>query len=93
MNEPIDCRRCRVSGRVQGVFYRASTERRATDLGLAGYVRNCADGTVEVVMHGPVAACDDLEAWLWEGPPSARVEAVQCETESEPPTGTGFTTR
>lgn len=70
------CRRFRVTGRVQGVFFRASTQTRARDLGLAGHARNLSDGSVEVLACGDVAALDALQQWLYEGPPMARVEAV-----------------
>ena len=69
-----------VSGRVQGVFFRASTRAEATRLGLAGSAQNLDDGRVEVIATGPDAALDALERWLWQGPPSARVEAVARET-------------
>lgn len=65
-----------VSGRVQGVFYRASTRERALALGLTGYARNLPDGAVEVLACGDVAAIAALERWLWEGPPAARVTGV-----------------
>ena len=66
-----------VRGKVQGVFFRASTERRACELALTGYARNLADGRVEVVASGTPAALAALEAWLHDGPPSARVERVE----------------
>jgi acylphosphatase len=68
---------------VQGVFYRATTEARARELGLDGWVRNLADGGVEVVARGPPEALAALSRWLWEGPPGARVEAVQAEEWTE----------
>jgi acylphosphatase len=70
-------RRWLVSGRVQGVFFRASTVEQARALGLRGYARNLADGRVEVLADGDAAALDRLEAWLRRGPPLARVDAVQ----------------
>ncbi|WP_066097699.1 acylphosphatase [Xanthomonas massiliensis] len=66
-----------VRGRVQGVFYRASTRERARALGLDGRALNRADGSVEVVVAGDAAAIDALAAWLRQGPPAARVEAVE----------------
>jgi acylphosphatase len=72
-----------VSGRVQGVFFRASTRAEATRLGLAGSAQNLDDGRVEVIATGPDAALDALERWLWQGPPSARVEAVSRETTAD----------
>lgn len=68
-----------VSGRVQGVFFRASTRDQARSLGLHGWVRNLPDGRVEVVASGDDAALSSLAAWLWQGPPSARVDAVAVE--------------
>lgn len=68
-----------VSGRVQGVWYRASTHKQATRLGLRGWVRNLADGRVELVAGGDQEALDQLQAWLWEGPPLAQVDLVLVE--------------
>jgi acylphosphatase len=68
-----------VSGRVQGVFYRASTVKEASRLALDGYARNLADGRVEVLARGDRAHVDALERWLRKGPPLARVDAVQRE--------------
>ena len=65
-----------VSGKVQGVFFRASARERALDLGLSGRATNLPDGRVEVIADGDPAALDALEAWLQHGPPAARVEAV-----------------
>ena len=69
-----------VSGRVQGVFFRASTRNEAERLGLAGSARNLDDGRVEVIASGPEDALAALERWLWQGPPSARVEDVTRES-------------
>ncbi|HVT33878.1 MAG TPA: acylphosphatase [Rhodanobacteraceae bacterium] len=68
-----------VTGRVQGVFFRASTRAEALRLGVAGIARNLEDGRVEVVATGPEAALDALERWLSCGPPAARVEGVSRE--------------
>ncbi|BAU49036.1 acylphosphatase [Sulfurifustis variabilis] len=65
-----------VSGRVQGVFYRATACDVARRLGLTGWVRNLPDGRVEALACGEAAALRAFEAWLWEGPAHARVEAV-----------------
>lgn len=70
-------RRCYVSGRVQGVFYRASTRRKAVELGCAGYARNLADGRVEVLAVANQTAVESLIDWLWRGPPSAHVTDVE----------------
>jgi acylphosphatase len=72
-------RRCYVSGRVQGVFYRASACQRAGALGVTGYARNLADGRVEVLACGETAAVEALCAWLREGPPAASVTQVLVE--------------
>lgn len=71
------CNRYVVTGRVQGVFYRASTEACARDLGLTGWVRNCADGSVELLACGEDAALQQMADWLWEGPPYAKVDSVE----------------
>jgi acylphosphatase len=68
-----------VTGRVQGVFYRASAREQALGLGLAGHAKNRLDGSVEVVACGPADALDALECWLRQGPPAARVETVSRE--------------
>lgn len=68
-----------VSGLVQGVYFRASTRQRALALGLHGHARNLADGRVEVVACGELTALAELERWLHEGPPAARVDAVVRE--------------
>jgi len=74
----VVCRRCLVSGRVQGVFFRASTRTRALALGLSGHARNLADGRVEVLVCGPDDAVARLQDWLQEGPPGAQVTEVIC---------------
>lgn len=70
------CRRYRVSGRVQGVFYRAGTQDRAHALGLTGWVRNLPGGDVELVVCGEEAKLKQLEEWLWRGPRHAQVTGV-----------------
>ena len=72
------CRRCRVEGLVQGVFFRASTCDVARQLGLSGWAKNLPDGSVEVFACGEQASLEQLCAWLWQGPAQARVSAVQC---------------
>ncbi len=71
------CRRYLVSGRVQGVWYRASKKERAEALGITGHARNLEDGRVEVVACGAPRQLDLLEQWLREGPPLAEVESVE----------------
>jgi Acylphosphatases len=73
----VSAARFLVSGRVQGVFFRASTREQALRLGLDGSAVNLPDGRVEVVAAGPAQALAQLEAWLHQGPPAAKVEAVE----------------
>ena len=68
-----------VSGRVQGVFFRASTREEAVRLGIAGSASNLPDGRVEVIAIGSEATLEALERWLWRGPPSAKVDGVTRE--------------
>jgi len=68
-----------VSGHVQGVGFRAAARRRAIELGLTGYVRNLADGRVEILAQGDPANIDAFAGWLLQGPPLARVDDVQRE--------------
>ena len=84
---------CFVSGRVQGVWYRATTQRKATALGLDGWVSNLPDGRVEVVAAGPAAAVAELCGWLWEGPAAAIVTAVAVADYAESVPEQGFATR
>ena len=74
------CRRCYVSGRVQGVGFRASTHRRGQALGLAVRARNLPDGRVEVIARGSEDALDALCDWLRKGPRFAQVMDVHCES-------------
>jgi acylphosphatase len=78
-NNPTLCIRCLVAGRVQGVFYRASTRHEAQQLGLTGYVKNLLDGRVEVVACGEKEAVETLREWLRKGPADAQVSGVACE--------------
>ena len=73
-------RRCLVAGRVQGVFYRASTRSRAEALGVTGHACNLPDGRVEVLACGAPSDVEALCEWLWQGPPAAHVTAVECAT-------------
>jgi len=74
----MKCVRCIVSGRVQGVWFRDNTRRKAIQLGITGSARNRRDGTVEVIACGEEAAVEQLQAWLWEGSPMSRVVSVEC---------------
>ena len=73
------CFRCVVGGRVQGVFFRASTREQALRLGLTGYARNLPDGRVEVLACGSIDAVAQLRDWLRAGPPMAEVTGIACE--------------
>lgn len=82
----------RIRGRVQGVFFRAETRARAESLGLAGWIRNAPDGSVEAVFEGEEQRVDSMVDWCRRGPRGARVDDV--EVEAEDPTGeTGFSVR
>jgi acylphosphatase len=83
-----------VSGKVQGVWFRAGTREQAVALGLRGYARNLPDGRVEVLAVGAEAAIARLQTWLHRGTPMARVDAVErveCEVD-EGAVGAGFDT-
>lgn len=67
----------RVSGRVQGVFFRASTQEQARARNLSGWVKNRADGSVEAVLEGPVKDLRAVVEWAHRGPEAADVEAVE----------------
>jgi acylphosphatase len=87
-------RRCLVSGRVQGVYYRASAQQRARAAGIAGYARNLADGRVEVLAYGEERLVCEFIQWLWIGPSAAKVTDVIVESiETQPvPLPTDFRT-
>jgi acylphosphatase len=78
-------RRVVVHGRVQGVFFRDSTRRQADSLGVAGWVRNRPDGTVEAIFEGEPDVVEQMMAWARRGPRGAEVTHVD-ETD-EPPEG------
>ena len=88
----VVARAVRVTGRVQGVFFRVSCADRAEDLGVSGWVANEPDGSVAGHFEGPAGAVEALVAWCRSGPPRARVDDV--EVRPAQPTGTtGFVTR
>ena len=70
-----------ISGRVQGVCFRAHTRRQAQQLGLTGWVRNRADGRVEAVFEGERSALEKIIAWCQHGPALATVSQVKVEWE------------
>jgi len=80
-----------IEGRVQGVFFRASTRAQARRLGLRGWAKNLADGRVEVLAVGAASEVAQLAGWLEQGPPGARVDGIDAEliklAEIEPLTG------
>ncbi len=84
------CVRARIRGRVQGVWYRAWTERTARALGLSGWVRNRADGSVEALICGETEAVEHMLRLLHEGPPAARVDSVETEPDVPPAQEEGF---
>ncbi len=73
-------RRCRVSGHVQGVFFRAATRNVALELGVFGYAKNLSDGSVEVHVEGDPTAVAALCDWLWDGTEAAEVAHVECQS-------------
>lgn len=68
-----------VSGKVQGVYFRASSQQQAIENGLSGYARNLADGEVEVLMCGEEENVNKMIEWLNHGPPQAAVDNVQTQ--------------
>ena len=80
-----------VSGRVQGVFFRVFTERRARKLGLKGSVQNLSDGTVGIVAEGSREKLQDLVDWCHSGPPLAKVKDVQTQWEESKNEFSSFT--
>lgn len=80
----------KIRGRVQGVYYRASTLYEAQKLGLTGWVRNCPDGSVEAVAEGPREKIEALVTWCKHGPPGARVTDVNVRWEAPENTFSGF---
>jgi acylphosphatase len=72
----VICKKCLVSGRVQGVFYRAATAQRARELGITGHAKNLPDGRVEVLACGEDDAVQELIEWLWTGSSASKVTAV-----------------
>jgi len=70
-----------ISGKVQGVFFRASTQDEAVRLGLTGWVKNLPDGSVEAVFEGDKKKIEEVIAWCRKGPPWARVKEVKVKWE------------
>jgi acylphosphatase len=91
VTEPV-AKRVVVHGSVQGVFFRDTTRRRAESRGVAGWVRNCPDGTVEALFEGDPQAVDALVRFAGEGPRGAQVERVEV-SEAQPRGLDGFEIR
>lgn len=70
------CARVIISGRVQGVFFRMTTKKTADRLGITGWVKNRADGTVEALFQGDTESVDHMLAWCKKGPPLSKVTDV-----------------
>ena len=84
MSSEIDSRHVRVEGRVQGVGFREACVHEARSLGIAGWVRNRPDGSVEALLQGPAEAVARMLDWLHRGPPAARVTRVQASPAAPP---------
>ncbi len=83
----------RVSGQVQGVFFRDSTREKAQGLDISGYVRNTPDGDVEALFEGPTEGVEEMVRWCGQGPPHASVENVEAKDEPPGDDLTGFEVR
>lgn len=79
-----------ISGRVQGVWYRASAKQQADELGLAGWVRNTVEGNVEAQFEGEESNVDAMIAWCWKGPPLAKVADVKVTRQQGEGKASGF---
>lgn len=78
----IIARHAVVHGRVQGVFFRAWATQNARSRGLTGWVRNRANGDVELFIHGQSSLVEQFMTLLWDGPPSARVDGINVREEA-----------
>ncbi|EKD42726.1 MAG: Acylphosphatase [uncultured bacterium] len=79
-----------ISGRVQGVAFRAHTQKKAIEMGITGWVKNLPDGSVEVMSYGPKNILEKFLAWCHQGPPAARVNEVISEWELNQNPDEGF---
>ena len=79
------CKKCLVTGQVQGVFYRASSQFQAEKLGITGYAINCSDGRVELLVCGEKENIERFSDWLWIGSNGSKVVDVHCESVKENP--------
>ncbi|MEM0493259.1 MAG: acylphosphatase [Candidatus Thermoplasmatota archaeon] len=73
--------RVKITGRVQGVWFRSNTKQKADELGLVGWVKNMDDGSVEAVFQGEEDKINDIVKWCYKGPPLARVDKVYIKNE------------
>ncbi len=80
MSEKLLCVQCLISGKVQGVWFRANTQKKAQQLGVSGWVRNLPDGSVEVKATAPAERLNEFIAWLKIGPELARVDNITIES-------------
>ena len=92
-NSDLQRAQVRVSGQVQGVFFRDSTRQKAEELGLAGWVRNVPDGQVEALFEGPSEKVEEMVRWCEEGPQRASVENVDTDFENAEGDLEGFEVR
>jgi acylphosphatase len=92
MSEDTVRRHITISGDVQGVFFRETTRRKATEAGVSGWITNRSDGRVEAVFEGPAEAVEELVEYCRTGPTAATVEDVDVGTE-EPEGLSGFDVR
>jgi acylphosphatase len=92
-NSDMERAHVRISGQVQGVFFRDSTRQKAEELGLAGWVKNLPDGQVEALFEGPSESVREMVSWCEEGPQRASVENVDKDFENASGDLEGFEVR
>jgi acylphosphatase len=93
MTNAVLCKKVRIRGRVQGVWFRGWTVEQALQRHLDGWVRNRLDGSVEAVISGPVEMVEEMITACKSGPLMARVDEINTEDEEATPPDPGFTTR
>lgn len=71
-----------ITGRVQGVFFRATAQKKARDLGITGWIGNCGDGSVEGVVEGSENGVNTFIDWCWSGPSTAEVKKVDIQQQT-----------
>jgi len=82
-----------IDGRVQGVYYRATTQKQAQEMGLKGWVRNLPDGRVEAWLQGEPEVVSRMVIWCYDGPPWARVDSIDTEDVAPDEALSGFRVR